>query len=235
MTDANPAQPLTAEAVQQQVRETMMAQQAHLLEIAGRNALKLLQDEQKKSAPSLLDTINGEMAAARAHDGHEWKNDINKSNFDALHQVEQLWSRTERYVDSLEVAQEQAPLKTGALETIQKGKNLVHERLKLLRSADRDGWKVALYYEGDNIAENESEAKRMRKSKKEADKQVSDKYKRDRDRKNFFTGRDGQGSSRDSRAPFYRNAGFGSPADQRYCFLCRRRGHLARSRECPRR
>ena len=35
-------EPLTAEGVRAEVRTTMMAQQTELLEIAGRNALKLL-------------------------------------------------------------------------------------------------------------------------------------------------------------------------------------------------
>ena len=70
----------------------------------------------------------------------------------------------------LEVGADQETLKTGALSFIEKGKKLTHDRLKLLRFADRDGWTAALNYLGDQIAETEAEAKAMRKGKKEADR-----------------------------------------------------------------
>ena len=228
-------EPLTAEAVRQEVRDTMMAQQTELLELANRNALELLREERKKSTPALLETITGEVQSARSHESHDWKNQINKSNCDVLRQVEQLWARTERYVDVLEVTNEQEVFKAGAMDMIQKGKALVHDRLKLIRFADREGWKAALHFEGDDIAESEAEAKRMRKSKKETEKD-SDKMRRDRDRRNLDTRRDGQGSSRD-RSPgrsFNRNSGYGGQSDRKFCFLCKRWGHLPRSRECPR-
>ena len=89
MTEPQPDQ-LTAEAVRQEVRDTMMAQQSELLAIANRNAMELLKEERKKSAPALLDTISGEVQSARSHEGRDWKNQFNKSNYDVLHQVEQL-------------------------------------------------------------------------------------------------------------------------------------------------
>ena len=49
---------------------------------------------------------------------------------------------------------------------MQKGKSLRHERIKLIKFADREGWKATLYYEGDKIAETEAEEKKIRKSKK---------------------------------------------------------------------
>ena len=175
---------LTAAAVEQRVRETMMAQQARLLEIAGRNALELLREEQKKAAPSLIDTVNSEVEAARAYDNHEWRTQVNKNNFDTMYQVEQLWKRTERFVDALEVTAEQAELKSGAMDMISKGKKIVHDRLKLIRFADRDGWQAALHYVGDDIADTEEEAKKMRKSKKDSDKKKeTEKNRREKDTK----------------------------------------------------
>ena len=50
-----------------------MEQQAQLLEIAGRNALKLLQEEQKKTLTAILDTINSEVETAREYDGLDGK------------------------------------------------------------------------------------------------------------------------------------------------------------------
>ena len=135
----------------------------------------------------------------------------------------------------LEVTNEQEVFKTGASDMIKKSKALIHERIKLIRYADREGWKAALHFEGDDIAESEAEAKRMRKSKKETDKE-SDSKRRDNYRRYSDTRRDGQGSSRD-RSPgrsFSRNSGYGGQSDRKYCFLCKRWGHLPRSRECPR-
>ena len=82
---------LTAEQVEARVRETMMAQQAQLLKIEGRNAIKLLQDEQKRAQLSLVNTINLEMETVQEHNAHEWKNAINKADFITMFQVEQLW------------------------------------------------------------------------------------------------------------------------------------------------
>ena len=236
--DDQETEALTAAAVEKRVRDTMMAQQAQLLEIAGRNALELLREEQKKAEPSLMDAVNFEVEAARAYDNHEWKTQVNKNNFDTLYQVEQLWKRTERFVDALEVQGEQADLKTGALGMIEKGKQLVHDRLKLIRFADRDGWQAALHYAGDDIAGTEMEAKKMRKSKKDSDKKKeTEKNRREKDtrdrRNNYSSGRSGQGSSRD-REPwrgYSHNSNYGGRTDNRFCFHCNRVGHIARN--CP--
>ena len=50
--------------------------------------------------------------------------------------------------------------KVGELKMIEKVRtSLVYDRLKVVRYADRKAWKEGLHYEGDNIAETESEAK----------------------------------------------------------------------------
>ena len=122
MTEPNaPTAPLTAEDVDRRVRDVMMAQQTQLLEIAGRNTLKLLQEEQKKAKPSLVDTINLEVEAAREYDSHDWKTPINKENFNCMYQVEQLGKRTERLVDAMELPEDQGVLKATALVAIEKG------------------------------------------------------------------------------------------------------------------
>ena len=240
MTEPNPpTAPLTAEDVDRRVRDVMMAQQTQLLEIAGRNTLKLLQEEQKKAKPSLVDTINLEVEAAREYDSHDWKTPINKENFNCRYQVEQLGKRTERLVDAMELPEDQAVLKATALEAIEKGKNIVHERLKVIRYADRDGWKAALHFLGDNIAESEAEAKRMSKSKKETDKEKeAEKARRERETHRDRGNRgDGQGSSRD-REPWGRygqsssySNGYGYQT--KLCYHCNRTGHIARF--CPHR
>ena len=189
---------MTKDVIEKQVKDTMMSQQTLLLEIAGRNALKLVQDQQKKAAPSLLDLINVEVETARKHDHREWRTQVNKENFNTLHQVEQMWKRTERFVSALEVQHEQAELKAATMDAIAKGKKLTHDRLKVIRYADRDGWQAALHFIGDDIAETAEEEKKMRKAKKETDKTKEASQSKSRDkRKRSYSGRDGQGSSRD--------------------------------------
>ena len=80
MTDptntANASTALTVEEVDRRVKETMMAQQSEMLEIAGRNALKLLREEQKKTAPQILDAMDDELEEANEVLNHEWRTQI---------------------------------------------------------------------------------------------------------------------------------------------------------------
>ena len=148
-----------------------------------------------------MDTINLEVESARKYDAHDWNTNVNKDNFNTLHQVEMLSERTERFVSALEVQPDQAELKNASLEMIKKGKNLIHERMKVIRFADRDGWKAALHFVGDDIAESVEEAKRMRKSKKETDKEKESARRgngRDRESRDWSShSASRQGSSRD--------------------------------------
>ena len=238
MTDPTPpAAPLTAEAVQAIVKQTMMVQQSEFLTLSEQNALKTLREEQKKNQPTLLDTINLELEAAQEYDTQDWKTPVNKDNFNNMHQIHQLWKRTERFVGSLDVPPEQIQLKAASMKAIEEGKKLTHDRMKLIRFADRDGWKAALHFQGDNIADSAEEAKKMRKSKKETELEKEAEKKREREareRRNRYSGRDGQGSSRDREpwSSYNRNSNQRAQTDNRYCFNCSRAGHIARN--CPR-
>ena len=162
-----------------------------------------------------------------------------------------MWKRAERLVQPLNVPEEQKEVKKLALEGITKGKEIVHERAKLIRFADRDGWKAALHYLGDNIAETEAEGKKMRKSKKETEKEKeADRTRRERKARDRRNRGDGQGSSRDrdSRGRYGQASGYstsgpsygstygstytnGNGYQTKYCYLCKRTGHIARF--CP--
>ena len=61
--------------------------------------------------------------------------------------------------------------KEGALQMMEKGKALIHDRIKLITFADQEGWPAALLYKGSNIADTEAEAKKMAKAKKEHERQ----------------------------------------------------------------
>ena len=105
---------LTQEQVEARVKATMMAQQSQLLELAAKNRLKLVQ----KATNSILELIDTEVEKSRAGDAHVWSNNINKSNYDAIQQVERMWTRTERMVGVLQVPEEQKELKDAALKFI---------------------------------------------------------------------------------------------------------------------
>ena len=121
----------------------MMAQQSQLPTLAETNALKLLREENKRNQPTLLETINVEVGAAKEYDNHDWQNPTNKLTFDTMHQVEQLWKKTERLVGAIEFQREQQNLKEVTLHIVHKGKEIAYEHLKLIRFADLEGWKAA--------------------------------------------------------------------------------------------
>ena len=235
---------LTAEQrtqVQEEVKQTMVAQQSKLLEIAGKNALELLMQHQKKLAPSLLDTIDEEILKTKDKE-HSWKSLINERNHSTLREIELMWNRTERFVETLEVPPGQEEIKTGALSFIAKGKKITHERLKVIRFADRDGWAAALNYLGDDIAETEAEAKAMKKGKKEADQKQDSQRGRSDARYNPYPSR-GQARSYQSSSSSRdqdRYRGYSSYARNdrsrnswKQCYECGRMGHIAR--DCDRR
>ena len=214
----------------------MMAQQTQLLEIAGKNALQLLRDHQKQMAPSLLDTIDEEIQQTKEED-HVWKSQINERNYSAMRQVELMWRRTERFVDSLEVPVQQEEIKEGAMNYIKKGKELVHQRLKVIRFADKDGWSAALNYLGDNIAETEAEGKAMRKSKKEAERSREtnsralvryNPYQGNSRRTQPSSSRDRDDYSSSSYSGYRQRPSDRSRNNQKKCFNCQRWGHIAR-------
>ena len=69
--------------------------------------------------------------------------------------------------------------------------------MKVIPYADRDGWKAALHYVGNNIVEIEAQAKKMQKFKKETEKErEAERSRRERDRRVYSSGREGQSSSR---------------------------------------
>ena len=219
--------------VREEIRNTMIAQNADLIETTNRNTIRLLEDDRRRAAPHLLETISNELKEARKKETRSWKQEINRSNFDALKDAEMIYNRAQRLVEASEVREDAIMLKEGAIDLMNQGKKILNERLKLIRFADKEGWAAALNFEGDDIAENEAEAKKMRKSKKdtEAEKE-KEKEKRssarckDRSRNGGY----GQGSSnyRRNDSQGYRDR---SSLDSRMCYKCRERGHIAAN--CP--
>ena len=59
------------------------------------------------------------MGLAREYDNHEWQIPVNKVTLDAMHQVEQLWKKTERLVDAIDFQPEQQQLKEATVHTVQ--------------------------------------------------------------------------------------------------------------------
>ena len=206
---------LSEEALDQvadRVKRTMVDQQARLLEIAGRNALELVREQQRQARPSLLNSIDEEIENTVGK-FQGWRNEINERNHDNLKQIEMMWKRTERFVEALEVPPAQEEIKQGGMAYIDKGKSLTYERMKVIKFADREGWSVGLRYLGDNIADTEAEAKAMRKSVKDIQSRS----------------RDGQGRSDRRYTPYGRPQG---PNTQyrREPIGCRDRGSIPEER-----
>ena len=132
-------QPLTNEEVDARVKLTMQTQQTEMLKLAAENALKLVREEATKSASGLVEKIDKTIDKSKEHSDHVWSNAINKSNFNALREIKQMWERTERFVGACNVSPDDKELKDGAMKYITEGKKLTHERIKVLRYADRDG------------------------------------------------------------------------------------------------
>ena len=225
------AAPATVEEIKKAVSDTMKLQQVQLLTLAANNAQKLIADQAKKSATGILDSIDGEITKAREHDGHEWKNKINRSNFDALRDIELMWERAERFVSVLNVEGDQADLKAGAVKYIEQGKNLTKQRLKVLRIADRDGWAAALCFVADDIADDEKEEQRMKRGRKEAQQKKAHAEKSSRDR----SPHDRRGGSSYERQYQERRRGFGGEGygrsvERRICYTCNREGLISRAR-----
>ena len=82
-----------------------------------------------------------------------------------MKQIELIWRRTERFVNTLEAPPAKEEIEEGTMAFIEK--LLTNERMKFIRFADREGWSAALCYLGHDIAETEAEAKAMRESKKD--------------------------------------------------------------------
>ena len=169
---------------------------------------------------------------------------MNEKNYSSLRQVELMWKRTERFVDALEVPASQEELKTGAMNYIAKGKQLTHDRLKVIRFADRDGWPAALNFLSDLIAQTEAEAKAMRKGKKEADARSKEPHRSNWSEARhplYSTGDSWRNQSGPSRGrEDYHNHRQGNDsyrasnyAYNKRCYDCGRFGHIAR--DCDRR
>ena len=136
---ATAAAPMTPQFIQALVKDTMMAQQSQLLTLAETNALRLLREENKRNQPTLIDTINEEMAAAKEYEHHDWQNPTNKLTFQAMHQIEQMWKKTGRLVEAADFQPDQKILKEAALKTINEGKEAAYKQIKLIKFADREG------------------------------------------------------------------------------------------------
>ena len=144
-------------------------------------------------------------------------------------------------VGVLQVPEEQKELKDAALKFINEGKRLSHERLKVFRFADRDGWAAALNFLADDIAENEKDEKRMKKGKKEAE---ASKFSRETKRTSSGSGfsshsqrskpystSSAPSSSGSNRSRFEDSRGNRDRSDLLRdgpeCYICGRAGHIS--------
>ena len=227
---------VSAEEIRQIVRDTMQEQQAALLMTAEQNTRTLLEEESRNKQAQVLNTIDEEIERTQTLDtnNYTWKNNINKSNFNHMKQVHDLWEKTERAIKSGQIPK--------AMEIVEKGKRLSRDRLKVFRFADRDGWDSAMLYLSDDLADDEKDERRMKKSKKTAANLREAKLKR---LGNAFKSRGKEALSpprfstsktygqkpnySDNRNSRYRGQ---SETDTKTCWVCGKFGHL--SKHCRR-
>ena len=227
---------MTAEDVATQVRETMQQQQAQMLEIMERRSRELLDERDRRAEVAVRDHVEDQLQVRQPQ--MTWRNEINRSNYNALAEIQMMWERTERFVDAMEPREGQQDLKGAAKTVIEKGKTLVRDRLKVLRFADRDGWTAAMNFLGDDIADDEAEAKKMKRGRKEAEKARAVRESKGKNSASGYryenmrergAGRSTREGERDRKRTYER-----SRSERHYeCFICGRAGHFARA--CPRR
>ena len=83
--------------IQQEVRRLMQEQQRDLLRTAAYNSWAIVTRELQANTSQVIDTLDTELEKVYEHDA-KWKNNINKTNFDFVKQVDDLWEKTERAV-----------------------------------------------------------------------------------------------------------------------------------------
>ena len=122
----------------------------------------MLQASQNK----VKDDLDDEISATQDLDTIRWKSKINESNFKFARQMNDILKKSDRAIAEKRLDR--------AAELSDKGKRLSKERMKVLRLAEKEGWDTALEYLSDDLAEDETDRKRMRKAKKVA----QDRYTR---------------------------------------------------------
>ena len=75
----------------------MQEQQRDLLRTAAYNSWAIVTRERQANTSQVIDTLDTELEKVYEHDA-KWKNNINKTNFDFVKQVDDLWEKTERAV-----------------------------------------------------------------------------------------------------------------------------------------
>ncbi len=153
-------------------------------------------------------------------------------------------SNKEQFHFNNEVLQELGAAKSKAKgrvrHKVKKAMKKLKHRNKLIKIADKSkgGWKTVAEYEGDEVAKNPKDRKKIRQAEKLALEKLADEKKNksagtsQQSREQGSSSRNGRnGQSRNNTDQQYRNA----PQGERYrssvtCFRCGRQGHI--SREC---
>ena len=120
----------------------MQEQQTELLRLAAKNTDVIMAQNIKESNSAIKDVIDDEVEGCSTWDGN-FKNNINKSNYDFCKQVEDMWKKTGKAIEEENVPK--------AMNLIEKGKKLTKNRLKALRIADKEGWDTSLAYLSDDL------------------------------------------------------------------------------------
>ena len=91
---------LTAEDIAAQVKATMQQQQVLLLDLAERRSKQLMDERDRRAEAALRDHVDEQILVRQP--GLTWRNEINRSNYNALAEIQTMWERTERFVAAID-------------------------------------------------------------------------------------------------------------------------------------
>ena len=117
----------------------------------------------------------------------------------------------------------------GAKEKLEQGKQLIKQRAKFLRIADRDGWLTVQQFRCDDLASDEEEEKKLKRAIKSAstlkDKLIYNNKKSKTEYKDFYS------ADKKSSSYYTQSDNYKRKLDDIVCYNCRRIGHYAN--HCP--
>lgn len=140
------------------IREAMQENSAQLIQATISATTEVLDAKLLEHTKGMKEIIDEKIASSSKWQRTDFKNNINENNFKHVQSIERLWNKTAQAIENKRYPQ--------AAEFCTEGKLQSNKRLKLLCIADREGWETALAYQGDALADDELDEKRLDRARK---------------------------------------------------------------------